>query len=536
MNVRLYRLTLKALLFCVISHVAALALTAALLMPALDMSVDAQLRAEAVAQGPWRWRLGWIAWELAALGNVLMSAALASLLARTPHRQGFAWAATGLVLALLGVVPDMAGNLSMIFDLVEAAREIPPDPATYVAIESLAFWRVGTLAAGLYTAMGLCWLFAALNACGGSWRHRVLLTLGTLSAALFTFSAVANGRATMAAVEVGHYEGFEVGSLANALAFPLWLLTALWIGVALAQTHHAAHPAADAHARLVRWPHASASERLMARAANAHGLRDLARALTGRLALPQLRSDVTDVVFLNWLVPSERVAHLLPPPLKLHDLDAMTALTVLTYRHNHFGPLLLGPLRRLAPSPLQSNWRLYLAPERPDAEQDAVYFLSNCVDMGIMVPAARIFSDALPAHYASAFTHTRQGDVWITAIDPEGGSALDLRSEVIAVGEPSLPATFAQRFESWTDAVRYLTSQSRVLAVHTAFDALHQSNIHIPIDPEAVTPARVVGRIESRWLADLVRGCEPLVFVVPTLQFTAVSEGWIDGPTTEALP
>lgn len=61
-------------------------------------------------------------------------------------------------------------------------------------------------------------------------------------------------------------------------------------------------------------------------------------------------------------MPARNLASVVPPGVSLIQKGGHTLLTVLTYRHGHFGPAFLGPLRKLLPSPLQSNWRVYLAP------------------------------------------------------------------------------------------------------------------------------------------------------------------------------
>lgn len=94
--------------------------------------------------------------------------------------------------------------------------------------------------------------------------------------------------------------------------------------------------------------------------ANAVTLKRLRRTTFGRLPFPVLESDVRDVVYANWIVPTAAVAHHVPSGVSIVEADGMTILTVLTYRHGHFGPKLAGLLRRWFPSPLQSNWRLYV--------------------------------------------------------------------------------------------------------------------------------------------------------------------------------
>ena len=89
-------------------------------------------------------------------------------------------------------------------------------------------------------------------------------------------------------------------------------------------------------------------------------LHRLRRFVLTNLPFPKLRSDVRDVVYLTWLIEPSRIAHLVPQGLQVWQRNGVTPLTVLTYRHGHFGLEALGPLRRFCGSPLQSNWRLYL--------------------------------------------------------------------------------------------------------------------------------------------------------------------------------
>ncbi|ARU05761.1 hypothetical protein CCO03_14665 [Comamonas serinivorans] len=105
----------------------------------------------------------------------------------------------------------------------------------------------------------------------------------------------------------------------------------------------------------------------LAAAMNHGGWARARRAVMARLPFMTLASDVHDVVYLNWLVPVAAAQSLAPPGLTLWQQGGWTPFTVLSYRHRHFGPAALGPLRRLCPSPRQSNWRLYLA----DLESDS---------------------------------------------------------------------------------------------------------------------------------------------------------------------
>jgi hypothetical protein len=57
-------------------------------------------------------------------------------------------------------------------------------------------------------------------------------------------------------------------------------------------------------------------------------------------------------------------------------------VSFLTYRHGHFGPRRFGPMRHLMPSPIQTNWRIYVRDLHTGRE--GVYFLTTATDrMGV---------------------------------------------------------------------------------------------------------------------------------------------------------
>lgn len=130
----------------------------------------------------------------------------------------------------------------------------------------------------------------------------------------------------------------------------------------------------SAHAR--RTPHRARSDRV--------GLRALCESIPSVAFV----SDVTDVVYVNYLVDADRIAPLIPPGLDLQRIGESgdrAMLTFLTYHHGHLGPALLGRWRRLLPSPLQSNWRVYVHHSRTNVS--GVYFLSTVIDRTPSPPA-----------------------------------------------------------------------------------------------------------------------------------------------------
>lgn len=226
-----------------------------------------------------------------------------------------------------------------------------------------------------------------------------------------------------------------------------------------------------------------------------------------------------DVVYLNWLLPPERVAGLLPAPLALELRGGRAVLSILTYRHGAFGPTLLGPLRRLLPSPQQSNWRLYV--EANDlVPEGSIYFVQNPLDRWLHVIGSRLLADGLPAQPTARFVHRRAGRRIHTSLQVPGG--VDLEAEVVESDDKRLPHGWAP-WTTWEAVVGDLVPQNRAVFVAPHLRHVFESAIDIPIDLDQVRPARVTS-LQSRWLADFVGEVEPLAFVVAEVPFRARGE------------
>lgn len=274
------------------------------------------------------------------------------------------------------------------------------------------------------------------------------------------------------------------------------------------------------HPRPGRWG------RFLTRWMTCRALLGLRRHLLSRLPFLVLRSDVRDVVYLNWLVDAEAMAHLVPPGVRLWQRDGQTLFTVLTYGHRHFGPALAGPLRRLFPSPLQSNWRLYvegLPGGRPAAS--TVLFVRNVLDSTLYTFVTRLFSDALPSHLALRFEHRREGDRFETLITSGQGSAPGLRCDAKLAPLRTLPPAFAGLFPSWEAAVEHACVQHTAICPVAGTARIAQADIDLPIDLATVQP--LDARVEpggDGFLAGLVAGRPLWSFVVPATPFRVLGE------------
>jgi hypothetical protein len=288
-----------------------------------------------------------------------------------------------------------------------------------------------------------------------------------------------------------------------------------------------------------RHPRAGAAGRALARLLNSRRLARLRHAVFKRLPFPVLRSDVADVVYITWLVDADGARALLPPGLALFERDGKTPFTVLTYRHGHFGPALAGPLRRLFPSPLQSNWRLYLdgaqsgaqsVPLPQAAPARSVWFLENVMDSVLYAAGTRLFSDIMQTQLPARFAHARAGDAWVTAIEPGWKGAPLLRSTVRPAAQAALPPAFEAMFGSWEEAVDMLACQDGALAWSARLDALVLARIDLPVALEEVQPLAPVGTPECSLLKRLAPAGEPLSFLVARVPFSVLDERVLRAP------
>ncbi|WP_175970634.1 DUF2071 domain-containing protein [Burkholderia sp. BCC0322] len=250
------------------------------------------------------------------------------------------------------------------------------------------------------------------------------------------------------------------------------------------------------------------------------------RALLSRLPFLQLASDVENVVYCTWVVDVAAVAHLVPRGVALASRDGRTLLTTLTYAHRHFGPRVAGPLRRMFPSPLQSNWRLYVdaLPGGMPADR-SVLFVKNVFDHPLYALGSRLFSDALPSHLARRFTHTVRDGRYDTRLASGGGSAPDFHCTAEASDDRTLPDAFAPFFKNWRDAVASLSLQHAAVAHVADCDRLAYASIDLPIDVDAVRPLKTVGPAGGGdFLARIGATGEPMCFVVPDVAFRVLSE------------
>lgn len=466
-----YKLLQLALLFCLVVHVLAMGSMATVLAPAMDMSVDVATRAAWVAENPWRWRLGWLPWQGCALSDILVSGALLrwALARRGRYRGAVVGLATvALLCTVAAVIPEQWAE-------GYAVTTMPSlDVAAYAKAEVWLLVMTGTCGGLGYDVMLVFWVLAlAVAAPPSRWKTLALVLTG-VDFVLFAIAGVGVWQVT----KVEGYPDFFFVQAANTVAFPLLCVVNVLMAGLAGQ---------------------AVGRDLLG------GIRDMTRPIP---FLP-LRSDITDVVYLNWWVPAERVRALLPAPHELDVRDGKTAISILHYRHGGFGWAFLGPLRRLLPNPVQSNWRLYVA------GKDAIYFLHTLLSSAPHALGARVFSDGLPGVWDRGLTLSRQG-----ATLRLQATVAPLRAVVTEVDEPLHP-----------DAA-YLIEQNSAVSTDPVWGVTRKSGIEIPIDLSAVRAARV-DEVHCEALSALIEGCDCFAFVVPSVRFVALGDT-VEGVTPES--
>ncbi len=508
-----YRWVAFGLAFFVVTHVLGMLTMATLLRPGMDAFVfEAGERMRYVAEHPWAWRLGWMPWQASALSDLVLGVALARWLAGRPGRAGFGWALFGLAMWVASAMPEQwaeAMLVSAFVDRAQAGEAVAWDRDWTLYVRVTGVW-----AASGYVLMTAAWMMAIRRASGrGAWPLGA--ELGLL--ATFALAAALTWRATLD----GGDAWFGAASAVSALAFPMVTLWTLGVAVRAGELARRDRPDASDAALALRWPAGRALGWLAPLASD--GVRDVLRVFSRFLPYPTLRSDIRDVVYLTWLVPVVRVAHLVPEGVALDAFDGHTPLSILTYRHGGFGPALLGPLRRLMPSPAQSNWRLYVEGRSGDGE-GAVFFLKNVIDHPAYVVGSRMLSDGLPAHLPAQMVHARCRDTIETRISPGDGSAPDLVATVRETENRRVPAELRSLGETFEDVLAYLVPRGAAVRTHPAV-GLRSASL-IVVDPGEVRPLELTAPVESAWLAPIVEGAEPFAFVIREVRFAATGERW----------
>ena len=488
----------NALLATLACHALAMVAMAAVLLPMMPggSTHDDAARMAAIATHATAWRLGWLTWGITAVSDVALGVALVAW-PRVPRAR--AWTAMGLVGA--AVVPDQLAQFRWVTEGVARARA--GDLGAYLAFEHEVFVLTAAWAALLYTAASVAW--CACFAAAGAWDRR----LTRLSIPLFTLFAAASVAPLLPpSVEL---PSWAVGA-ANAAGF---LGLELWLVLLLDRVAHLERPDAP-HGRYAGWraPRRFRGAGLLDAVANSRAL----HRLLALLPVPQFRSEIRDVVYVNYVVPAAKLEGLVPDGLELQRLGpdgAWAMLTFLTYAHGHFGPSLAGPFRRLFPSPVQTNWRTYV--RDPRTGREGIYFTTNAVTTRLHALGGRLMSEA-PMHLLARGEVTRDaGGAMRVVVDPGDGSGPDATLELTPATALPLEPPWDACFADARAMLAYCVPQDRAMTTEPWRGCTTREEIDLGIPLDACEPLE--GKVVSRAAEAIVGDARPVCFRVARVDF-----------------
>ncbi len=498
------RLLERALLFTILAHAAAMLSMALLLLPGMPGGGNPlAARAAYIAASPWVWRLGWLPWQLTALSDLVLGLALlrTAWIPRIP-------ALLVVLTTLAAILVEQPGEYIWITQGVALAQAAVQagNPALYAQFETQTYLQIAGWAAALYVAAACGWTLCFARA--KTWHPRLAWLSGVTWGVLL---AVSIGPLLPDAYRPG------AGMIAagNALGFALMMV---WFCVTSELVLRRARPD-SAFGRLAVWiyPRQGLGSSLLNMLANSR----LARAFGEWLPPIAFRSDVTNVIYANYLVEAGRLAPLVPWGLELQTLGsngAYALFTHLTYQHGHFGPEEFGALRRFMPSPIQSNWRIYV--RNPQTQRSGIYFVTTAIDQTLPALLARLLSEGIPMHVVRQAEVSVQSDgAFRVCLDPGAGSAPDLDMSL----KPSPPSGFTGGwrtcFASFHDLLAYCVPQDRAMSSQPWYERITRQEIDLGIPLDSCEP--LAGVVVSSAAQAIVGGAQPVCFRVPqvTLRF-----------------
>jgi hypothetical protein len=457
---------------------------------------DVAARMAYVAQHPWLWRLGWLPWQLAALSDLLLGVALLSTrwVPRLP-------AALAVLVTLAGIVPDQMGQFLWITRGVALAQA--GDLAMYRAFEHDAFVAIAVGGGIGYLLAAVCWSLAlARTNAWARWLTPYSIVLWGIFALLALAPALPDAlRPAPVIVAAG-----------NALAFVLLLI---WLVAVTELVLRRSRPDTP-YGRYAPWrsPRRSLGW-LLDPLANSRFL----RALGELLPVPAFRSDITDVVYVNYVVEAYRLEPFVPQGLELQRIgpEGRYALySFLTFRHGHFGPRLLGPLRRLLPSPIATNWRIYV--RDPHTGREGVFFTSTAITSPPYALGARLLTEGLPTHLLRRGKLSRTpDDALLVLLDPGKGTGPDAAGMYRPARSTPPFGPWDVCFADYMAMLAYCVPQDRAMSVQPWHRWVTRQEIRLDIPLDACEPLE--GELFSQAARAVVGDAMPFAFRVARVSF-----------------
>ena len=498
----------RSLLFTLAIHALAM-ISMTLLLPGLPGGTQSELslRAQYVADHPWIWRIGWFPWQVTAVSDLLLGVALIA----TPWVRK-APAILGAIITAFAIVPDQFAQFSWTTSgIALAANAVTSgDFATYSHYKAKVFVLSAGWGAAGYTLGAIAWTWSFVSA--GVWNN-LLKWLSIATWGLFAISTAIAFSPTQVRSSPAVTMGVSIG---NALAFCCLMLWFATISECVLRRSRPTSSGSPCNTR-GKWRHPGSGvfPQLCELVANSH----LARRLGQYIPAASMSSDITDVIYINYLVDAALLEPLAVAPLELQRLGPQgryAMFTFLTFRHGAFGPSAFGPLRQIWPSPIQSNWRIYVT--NPTTSTRGVQFITTAITTVVHALCSRILADGVPMHIPAAAKIRRHSNGSIELrIDPGSGSAPDVKAELYVSNVGALPPPWNHCFKSWQDMLEYCVPQDRALCIQPGTSRVMRQEISLTIPLDTCKP--LTGLVTSSTADAITRGAQPLCFLVDQVGF-----------------
>jgi hypothetical protein len=250
------------------------------------------------------------------------------------------------------------------------------------------------------------------------------------------------------------------------------------------------------------------------------------RRLLPQALLPTLQSDVSNALYLNWVVDCEAAKEFMPPSARIWQRNNKTIFTVLAYTHGNFGPAILGPFRKLFPSPHQSNWRFYIDQFPVGIESNGtVLFVKNIINNALYTAASRLLSDALPSDMPLEFHHKMTKESIYSQINYGNEEIKTIKVHAILGREKILPQSMKTFFSNWLDAVKFICLQDSAITFVKTIGKVSRAEIELDFNFDQVQ-AIVLEEFHHKddYLSRIGIDENPFCFFVPSVRLKAISE------------
>jgi hypothetical protein len=465
-------------------------------------NTDVAVRMSYVAQHPLLWHIGWLGWQLAALADLLFAVALV----RTKWIPLLPSILT-LALTIIAILPDQYAQFMWTTQGIDLARA--GNLTEYAPFESRIFALTAAWGATGYTLAAIGW--SVCFATAHLWRK----WLTYLSVVAWTLFLYISGAPLIPSIR---QPSAIVVSIGNAFGF---LLLLIFI-VAVAELVLRRSRPDQTHGRMAKWraPYPGILWRITQGIMRSRFLRAIAELLP---TIP-MRSNIRNVVYINYLVRAERLLPLLPDGLELQLLGAHSEygmFTYLTMRHGHFGPTFLGPLRKLLISPLQSNWRIYV--RDPLTEKSGVYFVTTTTDSVPLAVGARFLAEGMPMHLlANAELSDSPSAELLLRLKPGIGSAPDAEALLVRSKERPTQGVWSSCFATYGEMLAYTVPQDRAFSIQPWAEQMTNQEIELGIPLDSCEP--LVGDVHSKAVQEFIGDAEAFAFHVPKVKFNFLRE------------